>query len=65
MVEALRRCFPEVETIEVRAEAGTGSAAEQQRALQQTAHDDPEVKRIIQTLGAEVELVTPIRDDAT
>jgi DNA polymerase III gamma/tau subunit len=60
----LRALFPGVEAVEVVPLAGTASPAEQQKLLQQEVLDDPDCKRIIQKLGAELEAVTSLRDDA-
>lgn len=59
----LQALFPGVETIEVVPLAGTATPAEQQKILQQEVLDDPDCRRIIQKLGAELEGVTSLRDD--
>ena len=63
--ELFRRRFPNLNAIELEILVGTGTDAERQRALQQAALADPEVRRIVVALGAEVELVTSLRDDVT
>ncbi len=42
---------------------GTGTAVENQRALQREVLDDPDYQRIIRALGAEIDTVTSLRDD--
>jgi DNA polymerase-3 subunit gamma/tau len=61
----IRRAFPQVETIVVEPSAGTGSPAEHQRALQQQALDHPELRRIIQKLGAELEAVIAAGEESS
>ncbi|MCA9492417.1 MAG: DNA polymerase III subunit gamma/tau [Myxococcales bacterium] len=58
----LRAAFPRVETIELVPLAGTASPEEAMRALRKEALDDPDCKRIIARLGAELESVTSLRD---
>jgi DNA polymerase-3 subunit gamma/tau len=60
----IRRAFPQVETIVVEPSAGTGSPAEHQRALQRQALDHPELRRIVQKLGAELEAVIELREES-
>jgi hypothetical protein len=59
----LRALFPGVETVDVVPLAGTATPAELQKLLQQEVLDDPDCKRIIQKLGAELEGVTSLRDE--
>ncbi|MCB9699771.1 MAG: DNA polymerase III subunit gamma/tau [Alphaproteobacteria bacterium] len=58
----LRGAFPHVEAIELVPMAGTASPEEAMRALRKEALDDPDCKRIIARLGAELESVTSLRD---
>ncbi len=60
---AFRTHFPDLSELRVLLLAGTGTAAERQRALQQEVMDDPECRRVIEVLGAEIETVKPLRDD--
>ena len=59
----LRAAFPGFDSVDVVPLAGTATPAEQQKLLQQEVLDDPDCKRIIQKLGAELEGVTSLRDD--
>jgi hypothetical protein len=56
----IRREFPKVSTIQVEPKAGTGTPLDHQRALTRQVLEDPEFKRIIAKLGAELETVTEI-----
>lgn len=60
-VEGLIRLqFPKVEKIQVEPEAGTGTPLDHQRALTQQILDDPDCRRIMAKLGAEIESVSEI-----
>jgi hypothetical protein len=56
----IRREFPKVATIQVEPEAGTGTPLDHQRSLTQQVLDDPDCRRIMAKLGAEIESVTEL-----
>jgi DNA polymerase-3 subunit gamma/tau len=56
----IRRQFPKVSTIQVEPLAGTGTALDHQRALAAQILEDPDLRRIMARLGAEIESVTEI-----
>ncbi|MBX2797197.1 MAG: DNA polymerase III subunit gamma/tau [Myxococcales bacterium] len=60
---AVRRHFPGIEALDVAPMEGTGTKAEHARALEKEVREDPEFQRIIETLGAEVDMVTSLRDE--
>jgi hypothetical protein len=59
----VRSAFPKIRSIEVAPLAGTGTPADHERALRAQVLDEPELRRIVQKLGAEIESVTSLRDD--
>jgi hypothetical protein len=59
----LRTAFPKIRNIEVAPLPGTGTPADHEKALRQQVLDDPELRRIVQKLGAELESVTSLRED--
>lgn len=56
----IRKQFPKVSTIYVEPLAGTGTLLDHQQALTQQILDDPDCRRIMARLGAEIESVTEI-----
>ena len=63
VVNVFRRHYSHLRDMRIDLLAGTGTRAEQQQALQQEVMDDPAFRRIVQTLGAEVERVKSLHED--
>ena len=58
----VERYYPPGTRLEVRAQVGTGSARDQQAALQRQLMEDPPTRRVIDALGAQIERVTALTD---
>jgi hypothetical protein len=58
----LRSHFPHLRSFDVEIEPGTGTPADQQQALRQLVGNDPQVKRVLERLGGEVESVIPLEE---